>query len=263
VRLDSLTHVTPDGRWFKTGADASEGRLLREMDDLRIDKAVVAALADYIPNDFVIDVCRRHSGRLVPAGSFNPAAHKTPREAATAARAELQGAPFRIVKLHPRLGHYDLLDGRVLAVLEEASGWPQPPLLWVCSLLYVPDLLALKPPVPTLREIVVRFPNLHFVLLHGAGPSVLELAEAVRGCPNATVDISFTLYRYEQSSVWIDLQYLVTHFNRRTIYGSDFPERGLAESMLAFDRLTQAADRQARDRICGGNLAQLLESRAL
>ena len=38
--IDSLTHVTPNGQWFSTSHDASEVRLLREMDEAGVDKAV-------------------------------------------------------------------------------------------------------------------------------------------------------------------------------------------------------------------------------
>src|ERR1041384_2030081 len=96
--LDSLTHITPDGRWFNTALDASESRLLREMDDTGVEKAVVVALAGAIPNDFVLEACRRHAARLIPGASFNPAAHATPRAAAIAVRQELQATPFGILK---------------------------------------------------------------------------------------------------------------------------------------------------------------------
>jgi len=259
--LDSLTHVTPDGRWFNTAYDASEERLLREMEEVNVERAVVTGLAGFISNDFVLEVCGRHPGRLVPAASFNPAAHAGPRDAAMALRIELESSPFGILKLHPRLGGYDPSDVRCLAVLDELAGWSRPPLVWLCTLLYAPGVITLKSPVATLRDLVVRYPTLEFVLVHGGGVSVLELAEAIRGCENATLDLSFTLYRYAESSVWLDLKYLVRSFDRRTIYGSDFPEKGLRESFSVFERLTVDVDPDARDRIAGGNLTRLLAKR--
>jgi predicted TIM-barrel fold metal-dependent hydrolase len=256
--LDSLTHITPDGRWFNTNLDASENRLLHEMDDLGVEKAVVVALAGAIPNTFVLDASRRHSDRLIPGASFNPAAHPTPAAAALAAREELQSSPFRILKFHPRLGKYDPLDPRCVAVLEELASWPRPPLIWLCTILYAAGVPTTKSAVATIRELVVRFPTLHFVLVHGGGVSILELAEAVRGCENATLDLSFTLYRYQRSSVWLDLQYLVHTFDRRTVYGSDFPEKSLRESFDTFERLSADIQPDARERIAGGNLTQLL-----
>jgi biotin carboxylase/predicted TIM-barrel fold metal-dependent hydrolase len=261
--LDSLTHVTPDGRWFNSDRDASEERLLREMDDVGVERAVVVALAGYISNDFVFDVCRRRADRLIPGGSFNPAAYADPKQAAAAVRAELGSSQVKIIKLHPRLGKYDPLDPRCSAVLEEIATWTDPPLIWFCTLFYTAGVPTQKPMVATIRDIVVRFPTLTFVLLHGGGPSILELAEAVRGCENAIVDISFTLYRYADSSVWLDLKYLARNFDRRTIYGSDFPERGLRESYAHLERLTMDIEADAKARLGGGNLARLLASKGL
>ena len=119
--FDSLTHVTPDGRWFHTDLDASESHLLRQLDESRARRAMVVPLAGYIENSFVLEVCQRDASRLIPCASFNPAAHATPKDAGAALRAELRGSPYRALKLHPRLGRYDPLDPRCLAVLEEMA----------------------------------------------------------------------------------------------------------------------------------------------
>src|SRR5439155_4096284 len=107
--IDSLTHVTPDGRWFQTGHDASEDRLLREMDEAAVGAAVVVPLAGFIPNEFVLETCRRHPGRLVPAASFDPSAYPDAATAARELRVQLHQAPYRALKLHPRLNRYDPL----------------------------------------------------------------------------------------------------------------------------------------------------------
>ena len=45
--IDSITHVTPDGQWFQTHYDASELRLIQEMESAGVARAVVVALAGY------------------------------------------------------------------------------------------------------------------------------------------------------------------------------------------------------------------------
>ena len=42
--IDSLTHITPDGRWFSTSHDASIDRLLRELDGAKAYQLSKAAL---------------------------------------------------------------------------------------------------------------------------------------------------------------------------------------------------------------------------
>ena len=83
--VDALTHVTPDGRWFDTAHDATEGNLLRHMDAAGIGHAVVVALAGHVPNDFVIGLAGRHGNRLWPVGGFNPLEWPTTAQVATEA----------------------------------------------------------------------------------------------------------------------------------------------------------------------------------
>lgn len=257
--LDALTHVTPDGRWLAGDYDASEDRLLREMDDAAVERAVVVALAGHIDNDFVLAVHRRHPDRLVPGASIDPSRQATPRAAARAVRAALHGAPFPVLKLHPRLNRYDLLDPRCLAVLEEVGGWPRPPAIWVDTLLYFQGARLRRPPVDACQRVVGAFPELDFVLLHAGGPEALALAAAVRDCPRVTLDLSFTVHRYRGSSLWTDLAYLAATFDRRLVFGSDFPEVSIGDALTDLRRLTEAVDDERRQRLMGGNLAAILE----
>lgn len=232
--IDALTHVTPDGRWFSTAHDASVDRLRRELDACDVEAAVVVALAGYIPNDFVLDISL-HDSRLVPGCSIDPR-----RYDAASFRAEFQGSPFRVLKLHPRLNAYDPLDPACLAILEELASWPDPMPVWLCSLFHTPGVALRKPPVETACELADRFPALQFVFLHAAGPSALSLAAALRPRLNAYVDLSHTLVTYAGSSVDLDLRWIAEHFDQRTLFGSDFPEHAIATAFDAF-----------RARMCG------------
>ena len=252
---DSLTHVTADGRWFGSAHDASVDRLLRELDAARLDRAVVVALADFIENDFVLEACRRDA-RLIPGCSFNPVRHGA--RAAQAFREELAGAPFRVLKLHPRLNRYDPLDPACLATLEELASWPEPLPVWIDSLFHTSGVTLRKAPVETACELADRFPHLRFVFLHAAGPMALPLADALRGRANAHIDLSFTLVRYAGSSVSLDLRWLLANFDRRILYGSDFPEIGIGEAQDALLALAGAMPAEKLVNIRGGNLERLL-----
>ena len=257
--IDSLTHVTPDGRWFHTNHDAGEIRLLREMDASNVERAVVVPLAGFIPNEFVFELCERHPRRLVPGASFNPVTQATPQQAAAMFRAELRDAPFSVLKLHPRLNRYDILDPRVAAVLDELASWNRSKLVWIDSLLYFAGASLTKPPVDALHHLVSRYPNLKFALLHAAGPAALQLADAIRDCPNTWLDISFTMRRYAGSSVATDLAFLLRTFDRRIIFGSDFPEIGLPDALATFRELCRDVPDDKSANVLGNNLATLLD----
>src|SRR5439155_23589534 len=82
-------------------------------------------------------------------------------------------------------------------------------------------------PAHSLHSLATRFPELHFVALHGCGSWILQAAEAVRSLPNVALDLSFTLHRYGATSLGTDLRFLMATFDTRLIFGSDFPEIGI------------------------------------
>lgn len=256
--FDSLTHATPDGRWFGTELNASESTLLRQLDEAQVQRAVVVALAGYIDNRYVLEVCRRHSDRLVPCASFNPVAYGNPLEACANLRGQLQGSEYRALKLHPRLNRYDPLDLRCLAVLEEIASWDPPLPVWLDTLFYYRGGELRKPPVDTIHELVGRFPSLPFVLLHGGGSWILNVAEAIRDSPNAFIDISFTLHRYRSSSIAVDLRHLLSSFDKRIVFGSDFPEVSIRTAWQSFGEIANGISSEKCSNILGGNLSRIL-----
>jgi predicted TIM-barrel fold metal-dependent hydrolase len=256
--FDSITHVTPDGRWFHTGHDASESRLLQQLDAARVEHAVVVALAGHISNEFVLDVCQRHRPRLIPGASFNPVAYPTAVAAAREFRTQLQGSPFQLLKLHPRLNRYDPLEPRCRAVLEEIASWPKPLPVWLDTLFYFATGSSRKPVVDTIHDLGISFPGIPFVMLHGGGSWILQVAEAICDCPNVYLDISFTLLRQAGSSVEMDLRYLLKTFDRRMVFGSDFPEIDIPHAVQSFERLADGVAPEKSAGVLGGNLHRLL-----
>ena len=258
--IDSLTHITPDGKWFSTSYDASVTRLLKEMDQAQVDKAVVVALADHIENEFVAQTCGQYPDRLIAGASINPAAYKTPKQAKDALQFVLANGEFAVLKLHPRLNQYDPLDARCLAILEGVVMSQASIPILLDTFLYFCGGRLQKPPVDTIHELVGRFPSLTFVLLHGGGAHLLQLAEAIRACPNVFLDISYTIQRYRGSSVEMDLKYLFQIFDRRMIFGSDFPEVSIPDALAHFRTLSLDISPEKRDRILGDNLQALLST---
>jgi predicted TIM-barrel fold metal-dependent hydrolase len=256
--IDANAHVTRDGRWFDTGHDASLGRLLAELDAAGVDRAVLTGLSGATSTKDVLALCAEADGRLLPVGPFDPSAHPSPAQACAHARRELSGRGLLGVKLHPRLGGYDVLDDRVLAFLDDLATWPEQPAVWICTFLHVPGMRPRSGPVEALCEIVGRHPDVQFVLAHGGGPDLLRLAAAVRAAPNALLDVSFTINRYHGSSVQLDLAHLLTTFENRLVFGSDFPEVEPRRARALLEELVTEAEPDALSKVLGGNLCRAL-----
>ena len=227
------------------------------MEAAGVDRAVLTGLRGAVSTDDVLALCDEAEGRLLPVAPFDPCAYPTPADACRNARGELSGRDLLGVKLHPRLGRYDVLDDRVLAFLDDLATWDERPAVWICTFLHVPGMRPRRGPVEALCEIVGRTPDLTFVLAHGGGPDLLRLATAVRSAPNALLDLSYTLTRFEETSVHLDLAHLLTNFENRLVFGSDFPE---AEPRRARETLERLAVDAAPERACQGAWWQPLPS---
>jgi predicted TIM-barrel fold metal-dependent hydrolase len=258
MTIDSLTHITPNGRWFSTSFDASESRLLREMHDAGVDKSVVVALAGYIENDFVARVCARHPEQLIPGASINPLAYRKPEDAVNAFRT-LQGTnTFALLKLHPRLNKYDPLSSKCLTFLEGVAACHSPLPIWLDTLFQYPGASLSQSPVNTVRELVHRFPSLIFVLLHACGTDILQLGRSIEDCSNAFIDISFTVRRGRGRPAESDFMEAVRLFSARMVFGSDFPEISFLEAEEDFNSRNLDLTIEDRASMLGGCLQQIL-----
>jgi len=130
--------------------------------------------------------------------------------------------------------------------------------VWLDTLFYYRGGKLQKPPVDTIHELVGRFPSLPFVLLHGGGSWILQVAEAIRDCPNAFLDISFTLQRYLSTSIAADLRYLLSSFDRRVVFGSDFPEVDIRSALKTFRSIADGVQEGKCANVLGANLDRIL-----
>lgn len=263
--IDSLTHVTPDGSWFNTHHDASLNRLLHEMDKACVDKAVVVALAGYIKNEFVVNVCKQHSDRLIPGVSLNPASYSSSKEAAQAARCLLTDGEYEVLKLHPRLNGYDPLDNRCLAILEEIASFSNPISVWLDTLFRSNKCILKKAPIDTIHELAVRFPNLRFILLHSCGSQLLQLAEFVGAFKNLVLDLSLTILYYSPSSIQNDICFLLSRRDLKLMLGSDFPEYTPSQYLNTFNMYSSEINLSGDkyNNIVGNNLLNILKCDSL
>jgi predicted TIM-barrel fold metal-dependent hydrolase len=258
VIVDANVHASLDGSWFGTGHDARLERLLADMDAAAVDRGILTGLAGQLPTDAVLALCEQAAGRLLPVGAFDPSVHSSAGDVRAAARGELAGKGLLGVKLHPRLGRYDVLDDRVLALVDEIAGWDEPLAVWICTFLHVPGLRPRSGPVEALCEIVGRAPDLTFVLAHGGGPDLLPLATAVRSAPNALLDLSYTVMRFRDTSVQLDLDHLLKTFDQRLVFGSDFPEGDIAATVRVVEERVATAHPAALPAVMGGNICRAL-----
>lgn len=255
--FDSLVHVTEDGTWLGgTRYDASEGRLMRELDACGPStRACLVAIAGHASNEAVEQVYEKHPGRFIPVGSIDPSRCADPTEV-DAQIATLARRGFLGLKLHCRLNGYDPLHENALSAIESAGRHGL--VVFLCTLFRQRDL-ATRHPSDIVDIIATENRDVPIVLLHGTGAMPLSLFEMVRMHPQLILDVSFTIMRYAGSSVDQDLRFIFRGLDQRVTVGSDFPEYTPGEAMRRFETLSKGLPPEKIENIRFRNLERLFD----
>jgi predicted TIM-barrel fold metal-dependent hydrolase len=94
--------------------------------------------------------------------------------------------------------------------------------------------------------------------MHGGTVRLLETIEIVRSYNNVLLDLSFTICKYNGSSLDMDIQFAFDTYDRRICIGSDFPEfspRDLRERFIFF---SNAIPHEKAENIAYRNIAHFL-----
>ena len=73
--------------------------------------------------------------------------------------------------------------------------------------------------------------------MHGGGPNLLKYYEKFRFIKNVYLDLSYTLIHYKNTSVEKDMVFLANKFDKRLLFGSDYPDFNLKEYIICFNKL--------------------------
>ncbi len=252
--FDSLTHITRDGSWLGDHrCDASLTTLLRRMDEASVRRACLVGIADYVDNEVVIEAARAHRDRLVPIAGLNPRTLPTLRRV-QARVAEIAAEGFAGIKLHPRLNGYDPLDPKCIAVFEAAADHG---LVILLDTLFRQRGLVTRNAPDTIDFIANACPDTRVLLLHGGGPSMMELWEIVRMHPALMIDFSFTIMRYAGSRLDDDIRYFLRTTDQLVTVGSDFPEYLPSVAIARFRELAEGIESHRLENVAYRNLERL------
>lgn len=253
--IDSLTHPTLTGRWLKSGYDAGFNTLAEQMAANGVERACAVGLdgVENYEHEAFLSKCRAYP-KLFPVAGLNPEKCGCVSEKI----ASLREMGYRAVKLHPRFS--GLIYSRPAAIIEtiecaHANGMP----VFLCTYHFTnaknfPE----EDQLVSLSRIIARVPDARIVLLHGGSIELLRYAEFARSNPNILIDLSFTLEKYEGSSIDLDIAYLFRTFDRRISIGSDFPEFSLATLRRRFEQFANQITGEKAENIAFRNLQNFL-----
>jgi predicted TIM-barrel fold metal-dependent hydrolase len=255
--LDCHTHVYPAGSagfWKKA---SSVDDLLAAMDRASVARAAVVAIAPHISTEQASQAASRAPDRLVAIGSVDPREPSAPAEAARAVR----DLGVRAIKIHPRLQSFGAREVPMLVPLAEQCGSLGVPLM-ICSFQGGADMFRARI-LEMCADLAAAVPAATFLLAHAGGYQPMEALLLMKAYRNIWLDLSFSPLYFRDSSVIPDFEYLVRRGDRRRLlFGSDFPEAPIDESVAYIDGLltrlsVSSAD---RDAIMGENALGLLRA---
>lgn len=138
---------------------------------------------------------------------------------------------YRGLKLHPRLDGYAADDPATIALVRRAGELAMPV---VIDAFPDGDWLLAGGDVLAYGRLGRACPATGIVVAHMGGHKVLDLMMVAKRVPNLHMDTSYSLLYYRGSSVPADLTYAIKSMRcQRIFYGSDHPDRGVAETLEA------------------------------
>ncbi len=244
--FDSLTHVTENGTWFNTNHDAGTQRLEEELKNNNVKGALLSGTPYH--NDFCYNYCKdndRYDLHFAPAlmdGDLNNLEEFTEKYQA------------KFLKIHPRWLNADVDSKKIQKIFYFCQEKKIKVLL--CTVFN--RALSISP-THTLAKISSNFPNLKVIFVHGGHTNLLSVAESIRNNENILLDLSFTLSRYYDSSLGLDINYLIRNFDKRICIGTDFPENSYEDVFKAIKFLNHDIDGLKEKGILGKNIFEFLE----
>jgi len=235
--FDSLTHPTIDGDWMlpEYSGKNNISNLLSAMHENNIKWAFAVGMkgiGGYDEQSYIQFIQEKAGDSLFPIAFFDVKYFSDKKEIDTALK-RIKNMGYYGIKLHPRIGNFNLSDSILPYVIEKANELQLVVLL--CTYFYDDQELSLNNTMDNIRRLLVKVPKQRTVLLHGGTVKLLEMMEVVRSFPNVLLDLSFTLCRYEKSSIDIDIQYLFKNFDQRICVGSDSPQFSQGQLRERFD----------------------------
>lgn len=169
---------------------------------------------------------------------------------------EISSIGYRGIKLHVRVAKTTLLNNNLNKILNKCSELNL--VVYLCTYFYDNSNTFIDNTFGNLVQVITNNMNTKIVLLHGGAVEVLKYMELVRFNKNLLLDLSFTLCKYEGSSLDLDIQFLFKSFDRRICVGSDFPDFTLKKFRTRFETFATNISIEKQQNIAYKNLVKFM-----
>jgi hypothetical protein len=231
--IDCHVHVTPDGKWFNTGIIASLDRLMEELSSSSIKKVVLLPVGkdkeELIKGtNYVISLTHRYPENITGFAGYYPGFDIN----------QVTDNHLAGIKIHPRQNQIDVLDRKIFPFYEAAAKKNLPILFdSYCTPISDMPLEKIRPSI--YATIAKAFPSLKIILAHCGMPFIWDAYTVLKWHDNVFGDLSHILEYFKNTSLLIDLGWVVRKIPHKFIYGSDFPEMRINSYFGEFETFCQ------------------------
>lgn len=253
--FDSLSHPSLDGSWVSTRGNGQNSfpEVISEMQKAGVHWAWAVSMGTdkgYDPTLYP-KACTEADIVLLPAAFARPSDFCNDNEVEDWV-IEKREQGFRGIKLHPRIGDFDFRHPRLPSIITAANRQGLIP--FICTYLYSSNQNPSHLTTESVRMFLHSIFDQKLVLLHGGGAKLLEFAEITRHFRKVMLDISWTMCEYANSSVELDLVYVLDRCRHRVCIGSDSPDFSPGQMRIRFEKLTESFSIEHREQIAFRNL---------
>lgn len=216
--IDAHVHITEDGKWFHTDYDASVEKLLINLEESKIDKAVILPIAPFISNEFVAKVCSQYPDKFIGFVSVYP----NDKNALNELEKSVINYGLKGLKLHPKFQGFKLNEPNVELVIKKAAELKIPVLIdaWVR-----PQDTEYQDLISSIAQVAKKIPSAKIILAHLGGFNYNEIPQIARENNNIYFDLSFILTHFNRDVIYNHIIPVIKYVDaNRLIYGSDYPE---------------------------------------
>lgn len=228
VLVDCHVHVTPEGTWFNTDIQASFERLMEELSRSIIKKVVLLPVGKTKEElvkrtNYIAALASRYSEKIMGFAAYFEGLDIQ----------QVKDSGLIGIKIHPRQNHIDILSKKLFSFYEIAEENKLPIIFdSYCTPISDVPLEMIQP--SNYAKIAKYFPKLKIILAHSGMPMIWEAYTVIKWYKNVFADLSHILEYFKNTSLLIDLGWIVKKIPHKFIYGSDFPEMKISNYFEEF-----------------------------
>ncbi len=254
--FDSLMHPMPNGNWISSKFNGGNYicAQLQSMRENGISWALAVGVADKAldyEEETYANFIKSHADYIFPV-AFCDFRKLTQGADIESYLARLKNIGYVAIKIHPRISSVTYSHPLMVEIIVTANRLGLGVLL--CTYFWDRCGAYGARGIEGLMGLMTRVVEQRLILLHSGGVRLLEMAEIARQFPNVLLDLSFTLCKYEGSSLDLDIKYLFDTFDRRICIGSDSPEFGHRDLRRRFKMFSIGLDVEKSENIAYRNL---------